>query len=691
MNEQWTFISDGIMAAVDKCVPHKRMSGVCRQNRRPKWMQDRVLSRIKQKKTAFERYKLTRDGKDYLEYTKARNAAKTETRKAVREYEKEIAKQAKKNPKAFYRHVNRKLKSKIGISDLKTDQATVISEDQQKADAFNSFFSSVYTVEDLQNVPKTTLKGTNCLNNVVIRQEEVCKLLSKLQHDKSPGPDNINPRILKECAAELSGPLTCLFRTSLEEGQLPQDWKEALVVPIFKKGSRYSVENYRPISLTSSCCKVLEKIVRTSLLQHMFDNKYMSNKQHGFVHGRSCTTQLLKVMDKLTEYLDVGGTLDLVYLDLAKAFDTVPHRRLLVKLEGYGIGGQLLTWIEQFLVGRNQRVRVAGTLSDRSPVLSGVPQGSVLGPILFICFINDLPEVITSFVYMYADDTKIFNKADLKIDQDTLRQDMIRLAEWTTEWQLRFNINKCKVMYIGKGNVKTRICMPDGSGMTELEETTLEKDLGIWFNSSLKPDEQVAQAARKANQILGLIRRTFTYMDSELMKQLYTSLVRPHLEYGNVVWHPCLRKHIDMLEAVQHRATKMIPGFDKLSYEERLRRMGLPTLEYRRMRGDMIETYKYLHGVYTDDEVSAFLPLHKSTGMTTRGQQLKLQKRECRGKLRANFFSYRVCNIWNSLPEEVVMSNTVNCFKGRFDRCCSELRFCKTNDFEEKLTVFQRC
>ena len=173
------------------------------------------------------------------------------------------------------------------------------------------------------------------------------------------------------------------------------------------------------------------------------------------------------------------------------------------------------------------------------------------------------------------------------------------------------------------------------------------------------------------------------------MKQLYTALVRPHLEYGNVVWHPYLRKDIDMLEAVQHRATRMIPGFAKLSYDERLR-IDLPTLEYRRLRGDAIETYKFLTGKYTDYDPE-FLPLHKSVGVTTRGHHLKLVKRECRGKLRSNFFSFRVVNIWNSLPEEVVMSNNVNCFKGRFDRCCVKLRYCKLTDSEERLSDFLRC
>jgi hypothetical protein len=188
----------------------------------------------------------------------------------------------------------------------------------------------------------------------------------------------------------------------------------------------------------------------------------------------------------------------------------------------------------------------------------------------------------------------------------------------------------------------------------------------------------VARAVSKANQILGLVKRCFVYRDMELIKQLYTTMVRPHLEYGNVAWHPQFKKDIEQLERVQHRATRLVPGFYLLSYEERLKRMGLPSLVYRRLRGDAIEVYKYLHGIYSVDS-SGLLPLALAlpTAMITRGHSLKLQKRECRTAQRANEFGMRVVNVWNSLPEEVVQSSSVNIFKGRFDRFCehAELQF----------------
>jgi len=243
----------------------------------------------------------------------------------------------------------------------------------------------------------------------------------------------------------------------------------------------------------------MERLLRKLLLEHMFDNDFISDCEHGFIPGRSCTTQLLEVMDKWTDILDNGGSLDVIYLDLAKAFDSVPHRRLLLKLQSYGINGAYLSWISNFLLGRNQRVTVSGTGSEWAPVLSGVPQGSVLGPVLFVCYINDMPATVLSFIYMYADDTKIGREVGTEEDRKILQADLNRVEQWSDEWQLKFNSKKCKVLHLGHDNNKATYSMKNDGVEVQLEHSTEEKDLGVWTDHKLKFAGHVGQVVAKGS------------------------------------------------------------------------------------------------------------------------------------------------------------------------------------------------
>jgi len=310
-------------------------------------------------------------------------------------------------------------------------------------------------------------------------------------------------------------------------------------------------------------------------------------------------------------------------------------------------------------------------------VISGIPQGIVLGPILFVCFINDMPLEVSSSVHLYADDSKISRRIDNITDSVTLQNDIDNTVKYSEKWQLRFNLPKCKVMHVSNvSNAENHSCysMLGSNVVTKLTETVVERDLGVWIDNNLKFSVQVEKAVSKANQLLGLIKRSFVYIDQQVMKHLYVAIVRPHLEYGNVVWHPRYKKDTDMLESVQHRATRLVPSLRSLNYSERLRAIELPSLMYRRFRGDAIEVYKYLHGLYKVDSQS-LLPLSESSGLVTRGHCLKIQKRSCRTQLRGNFFAFRVVNSWNSMPEEVVTAPSVNCFKGRFDKYWKNLLY----------------
>ena len=333
----------------------------------------------------------------------------------------------------------------------------------------------------------------------------------------------------------------------------------------------------------------MEALVRDEIVDHMMKNQLFCDEQHGFVPGRSCMTQLITCLDKWTELLENGDPVDIIYLDFQKAFDSVPHQRLLLKLEAYGITGQLKQWLADFLIGRRQRVVIGQESSDWAPVKSGIPQGSVLGPILFVIFINDLPDALSSASKIFADDTKLYRSVKLPEDNELLQQDISATTSWSTIWQLPFNIPKSHSLHLGYSNRRHQYTL---NGQL-LEATREEKDLGVIIDDQLKFRNHAAAAVKRANRVLGCIKRTIKYKEKEMIVPLYTALVRPLLEYGNVIWSPRFVGDNKLVEGVQRRATKLIPSIKDLEYMARLEELKLPSLEHRRRRGDAIQAFNW--------------------------------------------------------------------------------------------------
>ena len=616
------------------------------------------------KQTMWRVYRRTRKDEDYAKYKEALNAATTEIRQSKRSYEQKLACNIKNDSKSFYAYVRSKQNVQDKVGPLEDSAGNIISQGFLMAEDLNNYFSSVFTKEDISSLPVADAKfqgaKSDCLGPLVVTPELVAKKIKAMKDNKSPGVDGIPPKLLMETVEQISIPLARVFNLSLTEGVVPFEWKEANIIPLFKKGSRNKSENYRPVSLTSVICKLLERLIKDHMVEFLVKHKLLNSSQHGFLKASSCLTNMLCFLEEITKWIDVGSPVDIIYLDFQKAFDKVPHQRLLLKLKAHGIGDSITDWIEQWLTDRRQRVVVDGEVSNWKSVLSGVPQGSVLGPILFLIYINDLDDSITSNVLKFADDTKLFRKVNTDVDKQHLQNDLDRLVKWSEKWQMLFNFGKCKCLHTGHRNMNVNYKMGD----TVLGTTVKEKDLGVTISADMKVSEQCGIAASKGNQILGLIRRNITYKGKKLIIPLYKAIVRPHLEYCIQAWRPYRKKDIDTLERIQRRATKMIPELRDLSYEERLKECGLTTLETRRLRGDQIEVFKILNG-YENIDRNMFFSLKKDS--RTRGHEVKLVKDQCRLDIRKHSFSQRTINEWNKLSTDCVTASSVNMFKNKVD------------------------
>ena len=604
--ECWNMLRGELDSAIDSCVPMKKQS----KQSKKKNLSKETFRKIRYKQNMWRVYKHTGKDKDDDAYKEALNAATNEVRKSKRNFEHKLAQNIKSDSKSFYAYVRSKQNVRDRVGTLEDNAGNKITRGMLMAEELNMHFSSVFTREDTSSlpVPETKFEGSEGerLEQVVVTPEVVANKINNMKENKSPGVDGIAHKILKETVQQMCTPLAHVFNMSLQEGIVPLQWKEANIIPLFKKGSRNKSVNYRPVSLTSVICKVLETIIRDHMMDFLIKHKLINPSQHGFLKARSCLTNLLCFFEEITIWVDEGSPVDVIYLDFQKAFDKVPHQRLILKLKSHGMGNSIINWIEQWLNDRRQRVVVDGEVSSWKPVLSGVPQGFVLGPILFLVYINDLEEGVTGNILKFADDAKLFRKTKEIGDKQKLLDDIDKFVRWSEKWQMLFNFGKCKCLHTGPGNTGMNYEM----GGSILSKTVKEKDLGVSMNANMKVSEQCRIAASKGNQILGMIRRNITYKEKRLIVPLYKAIVRPHLEYCIQASSPYLRKDIYMLEKIQRRATKLIPGLRDLTYEERLKECGLTTLETRRLRGDQIEVFKILNG-YENIDSNFFSKLKK--------------------------------------------------------------------------------
>jgi hypothetical protein len=505
VDQMWEVFKKRVITGINRFIPKVKDF---RQGKKKHWNQpldEKTRQLIKEKSRLWARYIETRRDDIIQKYKIVRNKLRWETRQIAKMECDKIAAECKSNPKKFWNYVNSRVKSSHDIGDIiiktKNGAEETLKEDEDKANAFGDYFASIFSNEGNHEFNNLPYRGCNDNNNVVIDLKDIEKRMSNINIAKSAGCDGIHPRVLKELSSVLAYPLKLIFEHSFRNKELPIDWLSADITVIFKKGKKTEAGNYRPVSLTCICCKLMESIIRDHIMDYFYNNKLLSNKQFGFIKGRSTVTQLLIVLDKWTEYLEMGGQIDVIYTDFEKAFDKVPHKRLISKLYSYGINKDIIKWIEAFLINRRQRVKINGKLSKWLLVTSGIPQGSILGPLLFIIFINDIIEGCNngSEIFLYADDAKLFrhiiNSSDCKLLQD----DINNISQWSDKWMLKLNAAKCKVVSYGRTvSHVNQYYVVSNQSHNILQRIEFISDLGVIFDEKLKFDKHIYEKINKA-------------------------------------------------------------------------------------------------------------------------------------------------------------------------------------------------
>ena len=469
--------------------------------------------------------------------------------------------------------------------------------DYDKSNLLNFYFQSVFTTDNgiLPNFPSRFPPDTpSVINDIHITPSIISNILRNLKTHSAAGPDRLPPIFYKYTSKTITHPLSIIYRTFIDIHQLPSEWKHSIITPKFKKGDTSNPSNYRPIALTCTACKILESIISSQLNDFLLSHKLLNKQQHGFLKRYSSATNLLDSINDWSISLHNRSSTIVAYVDFQRAFDSLSHNKLIHKLISYGISGNLLYWIQSFLNNRTQIVRVGNHLSNPCPVSSGVHQGSVLGPILFLLFINDVTDSFqdTISAKLFADDIKIYTTLTHPSDYTSFQSHLDLIHAWSSTWQLPKSHSKCNILEIGK---RFQPINNHTFNISSIPLTSLQSipDLGITIENTLTFNNHIQCIVTRANQRAHLIHRCFLSKDTNSLIRAFKVYVRPLLEYITPVWSPYEIGLINSIESVQRSFTKRLPGLRDTSYADRLSILKLQSLEHRRLITDLIYLLQY--------------------------------------------------------------------------------------------------
>ena len=644
-DEHWNAIKDLILEAMQMFIPKRQTR---RKDSRP-WINKQLHKLIKKKNQLYKRCK--KKGSLHLEkrYNAYRHVVQKMLRKQHAEYVHRLFTEDSKTKgelsKRFWTYVKHRRSAAVSSVGPLKKGTKVVTSAKERAEILNQQFVSVFSdPTPPTNYHELTLKAK--MSEIMIDVNGVHKQLVTLKVNKAAGPDGISPRVLKELADVLAKPLTTLFQNSLDKGKVPADWKMASVCPVYKKGEKYLAENYRPVSLTCVTSKIMEHILTSQLQTYAETNDIFHSNQHGFRANHGCELQLTELITDITYNLDQGKETEVCVLDFSKAFDKVNHQKLLLKLARYGVNYQVIAWIEDFLTGRQQKVVVEGEESSVANVTSGVPQGSVIGPTMFLYYINDLPDNIKSVVRLFADDTVVYNTTD---NHQCLQEDLDQLAIWETNSDMEFHPMKCQHMtFSRKRNPDTQsIRLHD----TEIPRASTVKYLGVTLDPKIIWNTHIDNITNKANSTLGFIRRNVLTTSQSVKETAYKQLVRPVLEYASVAWDSITDTLASRLESVQRRAARLICGIRKTDRKTSttglLQQLNLPPLSQR--RGDRrLKVFSQYH--HHNSTVLAKYITRSAHNSARRHQYQYFTPQTNTTHCRRSFF-IRTAREWNLLPD----------------------------------------
>ena len=662
VEEMWEGFKQAILQAMDLYIPTKTISS---KKQSPPWIDRPIKLAIKKRNRLFKRAQQTQNSADRAAYADQRSKVQAMIRHSYwRHMENKIigdsGEPTANIQKNFWSYIKATKKDRVGTAPLKNNNI-LYSDPKSKAEILNKQYQSVFSKEDPVNIPSPTEPPSPPMPDIEVSREGVLKLLLDLKENKASGPDKIPTRILKVAAEPISHCLQLLFTASLHTGIVPNDWKQANITPVFKKGERFKASNYRPVSLTCICSKLMEHVVVSQMMSHFDKHDILVDCQHGFRKQRSCETQLLGLTQELHEHFEEHEQVDMIILDFSKAFDKVPHQRLMAKLWNYGVRGKTHAWIKSFLVGRTQRVVVDGEASSWVPVESGVPQGTVLGPQLFLTFINDLPKAVKSNVRLFADDCVVYREVKSEEDCAILQDDLDSLENWEKQWCMSFNAAKCSSIAMTRKHKKIL-------HQYKLHNQTLERVdkatyLGVQLSSDLSWASHINKTCDKANKQVAFLRRNLRINTTHVKETAYKGLVRPILEYYSPVWDPYnIKKYVTNIEKVQRRAARFVcRRFHNMSSPtEMIQQLKWESLEHRRRISRLTMFYKIQHGL-----VAVPLPTIVTRALRPRpGYPHQYQiNYYSTNSYRDSFFPLAIKQ-WNSLPSSIASKDTLPLFQG---------------------------